>query len=62
MADKKKQIHVEVPEELKQRILNICTESGQISILTRRLYRSFLKHMDINKAGEDVAKGWEDGI
>ena len=58
--EKKKQIHVEIPIELHISLTNICTENGQISILTRKLYRAFLKYKDIDAAGKNVAKHWEE--
>lgn len=62
MSDEKRQIHVQIPLELHQRILSVCTESGQISILIRKLLRAFLKNMDIDQAGKDVANKWEDKL
>lgn len=55
-----KQIHVEISPELHEQLSKVCTESGQISILTRRLYRAFLKHMSVDKAGKEVSEKWED--
>jgi len=54
------QIHVTLPRELKDKILASCTETGQISILTRKLYRAFIKYSSVDRAGESVAKNWED--
>jgi hypothetical protein len=60
MARPKKQIHVEISPELHDQLSEVCTETGQISILTRRLYRAFLKHMSTDAAGKDVADKWGD--
>lgn len=56
----KKQIHVEISAELHAEIQKHCPEIGQISILTRRLYRSFINHMSIDKAGKLVAERWKE--
>ncbi len=60
MPKPKKQIHVEISPELHEQLSKVCTESGQISILTRKLFRSFLKHMSVEETGKEVAKGWGD--
>ena len=57
--DKKKQIHVEIPADMHQRILDLCPETGQISILTRKLFRAFLNKMSISEAAGEVADDWK---
>jgi hypothetical protein len=60
-----KQVHVDVPIDLHTRITNICPEHGQISILTRKLYRAFLVYVKegdpdaIAAAGKAVAETWD---
>lgn len=60
MSRPKKQIHVEISPELHAQLSKVCTEVGQLSILTRRLFRAFIRHMNTDAAGKDVADGWED--
>ena len=60
MSRHKKQIHVEISPELHEQLSRFCTETGQISILTRRLYRAFLKYGNVEMAGDKVAEKWEE--
>jgi len=60
MSKPKKQIHVEIAPELHEQLLRSCTETGQISILTRCLYRAFLKYGKVDEAGKKVAEKWEE--
>jgi hypothetical protein len=56
----KKQVHVEIPRELHEQLKALCPEVGQISILTRRLYRAFIRHKNVTAAGRHVAERWDE--
>ncbi len=67
-APRKKQLHVELDDQMHEALALLCPESGMKTILIRKLLRKFITHMNtvpgatigdaLNHSAHDVSKAW----